>query len=287
MGEIMAQRRMFSIKIINSARFIKMPASARLLYYDLGMHADDDGIVEAFTIMRSTGSSEDDLKILVAKGFIKILNEDLVTYILDWNEHNYIRADRKVNSIYKNLLLQLLPEAQLIEPKIRADTCKKHGQPMDSQWTAQVRLGKVRLGKVRLGKVRLNKKKEKIDKDIVSFKKDTLNYSIEQSFLSKTYNNNFTDFARERKGIKYISSLLMKDFPDNTMNFAERFLETFYNITQNKNHWLNKTPFLPSSISYKIYNYIKNEMVDKNKPMTEEEKELLESALNAIGSANR
>lgn len=50
----MAERRMFAKSVINSARFLTMPPSSRLLYYDLGMAADDDGVVEAFTVMRTT-----------------------------------------------------------------------------------------------------------------------------------------------------------------------------------------------------------------------------------------
>ncbi|XZK56292.1 hypothetical protein ACSXCH_10410 [Clostridium perfringens] len=135
----MAQRRMFSIKVIDSAKFLKMPSSSRLLYYDLGMRADDDGIVEAFNVLRMTGATEDDLRILVSKGYIRVLNEDLVTYIIDWKEHNKIRADRKIDSMYKDLLLQIMPEVNLLESKERADRKKKswddhgtsHGQPMD------------------------------------------------------------------------------------------------------------------------------------------------------------
>jgi hypothetical protein len=112
------------------------------------MEADDDGVVEAFNVMRSTGFSEDDLRVLVAKGFIKVLNEDLVAFILDWREHNLIRADRKIDSIYKDLLLQMIPEAEILRPVPRADTkMLAGGRPVDNQRTAQVRLGKVRLGK--------------------------------------------------------------------------------------------------------------------------------------------
>jgi hypothetical protein len=96
----MAQRRMFSQRVVGSGRFLKRPPSSQALYFHLGINADDDGIVEAYQVMRLTGSNEDDLKVLAAKNFIKVLNEDLVTYILDWNEHNLIRADRKVDSIY-------------------------------------------------------------------------------------------------------------------------------------------------------------------------------------------
>lgn len=116
-GNEMANRRMFSMKIINSARFMKMPVASQLLYFHLGLNADDDGIVEAYNIMRYTGLSEDDLKLLVAKSFVIVLNEDLVSFITDWKEHNLIRADRKVDSMYKNLLLKIVPEVQLVELK--------------------------------------------------------------------------------------------------------------------------------------------------------------------------
>lgn len=155
----MAQKRMFNLKIIDSARFLKMPVSAKLLYYDLGMRADDDGIVEGYNVIKMTGCSEDDLKILVAKKFVTVLNDDLVSFITDWNEHNLIRPDRKIDSIYKDLLLQIVSDVRLIEARPRADfktKSKENGQPMDSEWTADGQqmdsIGKVRLGKVRLDK---------------------------------------------------------------------------------------------------------------------------------------
>ena len=99
---------MFSKAIIQSVKFIKMPTSTQNLYFHLSMDADDEGIVEAFKVMRMINCSEDDLRILVAKGFIKILNEELLTWIVDWETHNVIRADRKVVSIYHDLLVKLL-----------------------------------------------------------------------------------------------------------------------------------------------------------------------------------
>lgn len=146
----MAQRRMFSKTITNSARFLKMPKEVQNLYFHLCMHADDDGVVEAFTVMQILGTEEDSVKLLAAKGFVRPLNEDLVAYIIDWNEHNLIRADRKIDSIYKELLLQVIPEVELTNPKPRADTKKlTGGRPLDVKWTAQDRIGKVSLGKIK------------------------------------------------------------------------------------------------------------------------------------------
>lgn len=171
----MASRRMFSIKIIDSAKFIKMPSSTQALYFHLIARADDDGVVEAFNVMRVVGATEDDLKILVAKGFVSVLNDDLVSFILDWTEHNKIRADRKIDSIYKNLLLNIHPTIQLLEPKERADRQNavhgtSHGQPNDG-------IGKDRLGKDRLGKD-INKDKK--------FKPPTLE-EVEEYIIEKGY----------------------------------------------------------------------------------------------------
>ena len=160
----MAERRMFSKRIINSAKFLRMPSSSRLLYYDLGMEADDDGVVEAFSVMRKTGACEDDLRVLASKGFITVLNEDLVSFINDWTENNKIRADRKIDSVYKDLVIKLIPNAELLESKERADTGKKtgkywtsNGQPTDNQWTAQDSIGKDSIGKDSIGKDSIGK----------------------------------------------------------------------------------------------------------------------------------
>ena len=100
----MAERRMFSKTVTQSARFTKMPVEARLLYYDLGMAADDDGFVEAFMVLRMTGIDEKYLKILNQNNFVDTLNDDLVTYIVDWKRNNYIQKDRYKPSIYAYLI---------------------------------------------------------------------------------------------------------------------------------------------------------------------------------------
>lgn len=137
----MAERRMFAKSVINSARFLTMPPSSRLLYYDLGMAADDDGVVEAFTVMRTTGAADDDLRVLVSKGFVSLLNDELVAYITDWSTNNQIRKDRYQPSIYKNLLVKLADGNQRLTD----------GLPDGNQRSTQYRLGKDSLGKVSTG----------------------------------------------------------------------------------------------------------------------------------------
>lgn len=128
----MAERRMFARTVIGSARFLRMPPTSRLLYYDLGMQADDDGVVEAFSVMRTTGANEDDLRVLASKGFVRVLNENLVTYITDWSRNNYIQKDRYHPSVYQKLLVEIQVDTECIQDVSEMDT--------------QVRLGKDRSG---------------------------------------------------------------------------------------------------------------------------------------------
>lgn len=90
----MAERRMFSRSVVESARFLKMPVSSQNLYFHLVMNADDDGIVEAYSVINLIRANEDDLRVLHARGFVRILNEDLVTYVMDWREQNKIRPNQ-------------------------------------------------------------------------------------------------------------------------------------------------------------------------------------------------
>ena len=160
---------MLSLRIVDSARFLQMPLTAHALYFHLALHADDDGVVESFPVMRTTGAAQDDLRILLAKKFIHQLNDDLVVFVTDWREHNFIRADRKTDSVYKDLLLQVVPEADVIQPKPRTDVRdnsrrinqQPYIQPMDSPRTVH---GRHRLGKVRLNNVN-GTKEEKEDND--------------------------------------------------------------------------------------------------------------------------
>lgn len=79
----MANRRMVSNGIVKSARFLKMPPSTQNLYFHLIMNADDDGVVEAFPIMRMVGATEDDLKLLEGNELI-IISENNIRVIEEW-----------------------------------------------------------------------------------------------------------------------------------------------------------------------------------------------------------
>lgn len=135
----MAERRMFAKSVVSSGRFIQMPASSQNLYFHLGVNADDDGVVEALMVMRAISATEDDLRILVHKGYVRILNQDLAVYITDWNVNNYIRSDRYREGAYHDLVVEILSDNQL------STNCL----PDDNQATTN---GIPSIGKDRLGK---------------------------------------------------------------------------------------------------------------------------------------
>lgn len=103
----MAVKRMFSMKIVDTDWFMDMPASSQNLYFHLSMRADDDGFVSSpKRIVKLIGASEDDYKLLIAKNFI-IPFESGVCVIKDWRINNYLRNDRKTNTIYQEELSKL------------------------------------------------------------------------------------------------------------------------------------------------------------------------------------
>lgn len=146
----MAERRMFAKTIIDSDAFLDMPISARLLYYDLAMRADDDGFVNSpKKIMRTVGATTDDLKILALRKFIITFDNGIIV-IKHWRIHNYIRKDSYNETPY------LEQKAHLVLDKNNAYTIKSDQadepttecqQTVDDTST-QVRLGKDSIGDI-------------------------------------------------------------------------------------------------------------------------------------------
>ncbi|MCB2907422.1 DnaD domain protein [Streptococcus suis] len=100
----MGNRRMISKTVTQTQRFLRLPLEAQALYFHLIQNSDDDGVVEAFPVVRMIGVSEDSLGLLIVKDFIRPLNEEMVYFITDFHEQNTVRKDRYSPSIYKHLL---------------------------------------------------------------------------------------------------------------------------------------------------------------------------------------
>lgn len=106
----MGNRRMISKTVTQTHRFLRLPLEAQALYFHLIQNCDDDGVVEAFPILRMIGANEDNLGLLVIKQFVKPLNDEMVYFVVDFHEQNTVRKDRYTPSVYKELLVETTDE---------------------------------------------------------------------------------------------------------------------------------------------------------------------------------
>lgn len=95
---------MISKTVTQTQRFLQMPLESQALYFHLIQNSDDDGVVEAFPIVRMIGANEDNLKLLNAKNFIRPLNDEMVYFIIDFFEQNQIKSNQYKPSRYQSLL---------------------------------------------------------------------------------------------------------------------------------------------------------------------------------------
>ena len=103
----MAQKRMFSLAVVDTDSFLDMSTSAQALYFHLGMHGDDDGFVSSpKRIIRAVGCTEADLKTLEEAGFV-IKFESGVIVIRDWKVHNTLKNDRYHPTVYQEEIHKL------------------------------------------------------------------------------------------------------------------------------------------------------------------------------------
>ena len=241
----MAERRMFAKTIIDSDMFIDMPMSARLLYYDLAMRADDDGFVNSpKKIMRFVGASMDDMNVLIAKQFI-IPFESGVVVIKHWRIHNYIRKDTYKETPYKdekallyldkNNGYRLENECPSTNRQRTVNEPSTNRQRTVNEPSTQVRLGKDRLGKVRL---ELGKDRDRERQELESaHAPENLPLEIAENKNNKNNENDFNNSDNKKptrhKYGTYKNVLLTdedmeklkSEFPDDWQNRIERLSE--------------------------------------------------------------
>ena len=103
----MAQKRMFSLSVVDTDRFLDMPVSTQALYFHLGMHGDDDGFVSGpRKIARAAGCNDDDLRLLIQKKYIIPFKSGVVV-ITDWKINNTLKNDRYKSTVYQDELHKL------------------------------------------------------------------------------------------------------------------------------------------------------------------------------------
>jgi len=212
----MAQRRMFSLKVVDTDMFLDMSPTAQNLYFHLAMRADDDGFVSnPKKIAKMVSPADDDLKMLTAKEFI-IPFQSGVIVIRHWKENNYIQSDRKHDTIYQEEK-KLLREENGGIYRLN-DSCIQNGYKMDTE----VRLGKVRLGEVKndFSKEKSSLKSDKVEEEITVTNVDEDGYEKINRFGKKegepktaknTENlalvHKFYDMVEKETGVKPMESI--------------------------------------------------------------------------------
>lgn len=103
----MANKRMFSVDVVETDAFLDLPPKVQALYFHLGMRADDDGFISSpRTIVRAIGCNAGDLKQLEASGYVISFNSGVVV-VTDWKVNNFLRKDRHAKTVHKNEFAQL------------------------------------------------------------------------------------------------------------------------------------------------------------------------------------
>ena len=172
----MANRRMLSKTVVQTQRFLRLPLEAQALYCHLVVNADDDGIVEAFPVMRMINANEDSLNLLTLKQYLLLLNNEMVYFIKDFFEQNTIKADRYTPSSHRQLLIDYLKDNQLLEnlnlgPRLinyLQNTRLQVGASLDPDGNRNIIKDKI--SKDRIGKDKLSQDKIGLDNDPFSLR---------------------------------------------------------------------------------------------------------------------
>ena len=143
----MAEKRMFTQKIIDSDPFLDMPLSTQALYFHLNMRADDDGFVNnPKRICRTIGASEDDLKLLLVKRFA-IGFESGVLVIKHWRMHNTLRKDRYNPTQYQDEFARLDVKDNNAYTEKPVEALATTWQPDGNQLAPQYSIDKISIDK--------------------------------------------------------------------------------------------------------------------------------------------
>ena len=128
----MAQKRMFDKKVVSSDKFLNLPNSTKALYFMAGMEADDKGFFQPKKLQKMCGFSDDDYKLLIAKGYF-ITFESGVMVVTDWNKNNWLDSRRITETEYVDELNMLKLINQKYEFKLETDYAK----PMLSEYSIE------------------------------------------------------------------------------------------------------------------------------------------------------
>lgn len=146
----MANRRMFARSVTESDRFLDLSHEAQLLWFHLGMSADDDGFVDSpKRIMRMVGVGTDALAELMTAGFAFPF-ESGILLLLHWRVCNTIQKDRYTPTLHQEEFADVTVDEKTRVYLVEQDTDTGCIQDVPNLY-AQYRLGKESKEKARLG----------------------------------------------------------------------------------------------------------------------------------------
>ena len=202
-----------------------MPSSAQALYFQYGLEADDDGFVSApKKIIRLTNASEDDLKILIAKGFIIPFDSGVVV-IRDWKINNYLRKDRYTPTRFKAELEQL----DTVDDRYQLHMTS-NGIPISNHMVG-ITDTQVRLGKDSIGKDSINNKGGKSSRFIPPTVEEVREYCLERG--NNVDAQCFVDFYSSKGW--YVGKSKMKDWKASVRTWEKRRQVDSNNLQADRN----------------------------------------------------
>ena len=176
----MANRRMFSLDIVDTDAFLDMSDGSQNLYFHLGMRADDDGFISnPKKIARMLGANNDDYIMLKAKRFVLEL-EDGICVIKHWLMHNQIKKDRYTPTKWVKQKQLLFVDKKTKKYKLESspDTdCIRSGDELVPQYSID---------------------KYSIDKNIINIKEKPKKKTTTKRFVKPTIQE-VKDYCLERK----------------------------------------------------------------------------------------
>ena len=209
----MAEKRMFSLSVVDTDWFLDLPLSSQALYFHLNMRADDDGFVDSpKSIMRKIGANANDYQILVAKRFILEFESGVLVF-KHWRMHNTIQRDRYKPTRFQDEYNQI----QEKENKIYTE--KENGNTMETLCIPS---------NISISKSKTNNKINSNDINIIYKQEhiDLLNYWNEKDIIKHKMNKN-------------ISEQIEKALKDNSIYEIKLYIDRYNEVIKDKNYFFS------------------------------------------------
>ena len=205
----MAEKRMFSKKIVDSDAFLDMPLSTQALYFHLSMRADDEGFINSpKKISRMIGCGEDDLKLLIAKNFI-IPFESGVVVIKHWLIHNTIRKDRAKETLYQEERKQINIKEN---GSYTNNLLEENGDlPNDNQMTTNrqpnVSIDKISIVENSIDKISIDKEDTYVQSDTITHEQPIITITLNDKSEYPIYQKMIDDYKELYPAVDIIQEL--------------------------------------------------------------------------------